>query len=825
VTGPHGRDGVARRQDGTERSPWSRRVLIGVAVVLVPELASNVFANAFSDTGLGKWLGAHIALVVAVLGVAVIGLYLVMFWLERRRPTPSAVAQGPSEGFGVPQPQPLPAWYPFPTRLHGRDRVVERALKVLRYRGMVAVVGPRDVGTSSVANRVVARLVEEGHIVADSVVWVDLRGRSSTAPPGARSVAGRLLSTFNLDEPADDTPPVLAGAAARLVSAMRERSTVLLLDNVFHAEQVLWLTRAWPAGDGLPMLVVVGDRPVANAVTDDIAVRVDALGLPAMRAILSDEAGESHLRRGVGTVMGLVRDLFGNAADPVDELLRTFRGRPRAVRDIAGLLRAVDLQKWSLNLSVDQLRAPGGAPLVTLWAAVLPQLLDHLSPRAVALLRALAVLPVTGLGRGAMDALLPAEQQSEVERGDPVAELCGANVVQESPPGRFRLPQEVRLAIGPVDGTRYPDAMWDAVAGLVHYYAVRATSWADALRTAAEARSAIVWLHREEPLLRALLTDWHPEPDLLTRLLTDLAAIADALDVWYMRELQSDGLLRTSKGLAALAEPDRPDLVRLAHLRMAAAHRIGTHLRLADESIGPAEPDDKADSQPSASALRARCHHERALIAFDRASIVGDRQAAAEHLNTAETELLLARNSVPEGDANAEVCVLVNLAAVALARVANLEAGTRSDQERKLEHRRQLAGAVGHLDDALNRARAAADDSTIAQVVELQGVVALREAKHRHAVGRWQEALGRYRDVGEEQGQARCLQHLGTLALHDGDIADLLDNDKVPEGPDRCALVAGYYLSRGDRLRAGQPKSGLTDHYLCKIEQRLGPSG
>lgn len=809
MTEPRGPRRSRRPSGETEQSLWSRRLLIGIAAALLPELLINVFANAFSDTQLGKWLGEHVAEVVIVVGVLVGGLLLGRYLIERRRPRPSGEDDRPApDGFELPLPQPLPVWYEFPTRLHGREREIRLALRVVQRRGMVAVVGPRDIGTSAVANVVVAQLLADGPIGADAVVWVDLRGRSSTEPPDARSVAGRLLSTFDLDEPADDTPPVLADAAARLVSAMRRRPTILLLDNVFHADQVSWLTQAWPADNGLPMLVVAGDRPVAQAVNDDIAVRLDALELPAMRAILSDEAGDSMTRRWTGRMRVLVRGLRRDPPDPVDELLLTFRGRPTAVRDIARLLRRFDGGSWSLNLTVDQMRSPGAgnAPLVVLWTAVLPQLVAHLPPRAVALMRALAVLPVTGLGRGAMDALLTPGPLAEPDAKSPVDELRDANVVQESPPGRFRLPEEVRLAIRRVDGTFYPDSMWVAVAGLVHYYAVRATNWADALRTVTDARSAIVWLHQEEPLLRALLTDWRADASPPDSLLDDLAAIADALDAWYVRELQSDGLVRTSRGLIELAtRAGRPELVRLAELRIAAAHRIGTHLDLADRAIGPVHADDGTDRHPVGFALRARWHNERALIEFDRASAVGDDSpAAAERLQAAEHELRLALAAVPADDETGRICVLVNLAAVCL------------------EQRGRITAAVELLDRAYDLARP--DASATAHVVELQGVAALREDRDRHAVELWQRALGVYRDLGEEQGQARCLQHLGTLALTRPRTVDLLDpGDRLPAGPDRAARVARDYLLRSKRLRAGQPNPTLVDHYLQAAEARLDP--
>lgn len=791
-------------------SPWSRRLLIGLAAVLLPELVSNTFANAFSTTGLGQWLSANVAIVVIVLVVVVGALLAVLFVVERRRPKPqpppSTPPRPPDE---APEPVRLPVWYRFPVKLHGREREIEQALDALRSRGIVVLAGSRDVGTSSVANQVVARFLAEGGIDgADAVVWVDLRGQSSTEPPGARAVAGRLMSTFNLDEPADETGPVLAAAADRLLAAMRERATVLLLDNAFHADQVAWLTRAWPTGGTLPVLVVAGARPVAAAVEPTRVVHVEPLQLPAMRAILSDELDENWLRRVAGTMRGLRRDLLGDRSDQVEDLLRTFRGRPRAVREIARLVRTSGTRSWSFGSLLDD--TSGVAPLVAIWRAVLPELMEHtLSQRANDLIRALAVLPVTGLGREALDTLAPA---GGPDHRDSVDELCQAGVVQESPPGRFRLPEEVRVAHQRVETRPVPDEVWTAVARLVGHYATQATHWSAALRTANAARPATVWLHQEEPLLRALLTDWRADALPPESLVDDLAAIADALDIWYIRELQSDGLVRTSRGLAALAESaGRDDLVRLAALRTAAAHRIGTHLDLADQSIGVAEPDEHTARHPAGPALRARWHHERGLIEFDRAVAVDhDEPAALERLQAAETELHRALALVPEDDLSGRLCVLVNLAAVALEQ--HRVGGAEQD------HRRDAA--LGFLDGA--ELVATADLSGAAHILELRGVAAIRGGIAPHAVSLWQQALARYRELGEEQGEARCLRHLGTLAVVSPDIAGLLDTgQRLPVGPDRAATVARDYLLRSKRLLAGQPNLTLVDHYLDVAERRL----
>lgn len=785
----------SREPDKPRRSPWSRRLLIGLGFALLPELFGNTVADFIDALPPVAWIKAHsvytVVVVIGLVGLTYLGLYLRERVQERqeRQPIPDRPRLAPEP----PEPQELPTWHRLLVRLRGRDADVDRALRVVRQHGLVIIAGERDVGTSSVANAVVGRLLDDNVITGpDAVVWVDLRGRSATEPPMARSVAGQLLSTFNLDEPADSTPAVLADAAARLLFEMRQRATVLLLDNVFHAEQVAWLTRMWPGGDDLPLLVIAGARPVADAVSPGVVVHLNELSVHVMRQILADQLGETWSQRVRETLRAFGRDLRGDRSDAMDDLLRRFGGRPRAVGEIARLMRMSGGRPWLAELIEGD--ETGNEPLVALWRAVLPRLMEYtLSQRARELVRALAVLPVTGLGRDALDALVPPQGGYT----DAIQELRQAHVIQESPPGRFRLPEEIRLALQ--QGQPIPDEVWQAVARLVRHYATQATRWATALGSVTEARSGSVWLHQEEPLLRALLTDWRPDARPPEYLVDDLALIADALDVWYVRELQSDGLVRTSEGLAKIAAAaGRDELVRLAQVRTAAAHRIGTHLPLAERAIGVTEPDGRHF------ALRARWHNERGLIEFDHATRVADDHAArSEHLQAAEQHLREALALVPSADLSGRLCVLVNLAAVAI-------------------EQRRLLPAQDLLDQAATFAELAQDLGGRAQIVELKGVTAIHGGNRVQAVAQWQEALAWYRDLGDEQGQARCLQHLGSLAVVSPDVAGLLDTGHpLPVGADRAARVAHDYLSQSKHLLAGQPSSEIVDFYLEIAAQRL----
>ena len=74
--------------------------------------------------------------------------------------------------------------------------------------GVVVIAGPRDIGTSAVARVVGQRILDESSAGPDHGTFFDLRSRSSGRPDDARAAAGRILSAFGLDEPADATPPV-----------------------------------------------------------------------------------------------------------------------------------------------------------------------------------------------------------------------------------------------------------------------------------------------------------------------------------------------------------------------------------------------------------------------------------------------------------------------------------------------------------------------------------------------------------------------------------------------------------------------------------------
>jgi tetratricopeptide (TPR) repeat protein len=768
------------------------------------DVAGNLVAWLLTGGEIAPWLTATLRVITYVL-IALTVIAGIAFALYSRR------SRDPDQQLPpivLPAPAQRQPSIPHRVRLFGRRAEVAAAIDRATSDGLVAIVGPRDIGTSAVAWEVVERLSYDRTIHDPHVVPFDVRSRSHAEPADPRAVAGQLLSAFGLDEPADDTPEVLAEAAQRLLAVLHERRVTLVLDNVSLPEQVSWLTDAWSRVAPPPLLVIAGEEPVAAAFRGASAadvVFVAELALADLRDMLRAELGQSS--RGA---RDLLRAVFGGPRDAVDDLLASFHGRPRAVQDIARALRESGRQ-WDLAELAREL-AYGSGALDGLWAAILRRKQGALSESARWLMHVLAELPVTELDGEAIDAMLDAGPEYRLDRQSeggrhPLAELTAGDIVRESPPGRYRLPTEVRQAIPLADpGWPATPAIAEAVRRLVGYYAEQARNWTTELVTATARGPAMAWLHQQEGLLRALLRDW-PEA---TAPLDDLAAIADVLDIWYGREQQSVGLRQTGERLRALAlRADRGDLVQLATVRIAAAARMAGRLDQAEHALAEAERATPSGGSTGAtnSAIRARLHNERALVHYARAVRLADGGAdpvaAADTLDNADRELRQAWATVPRADVAGAVSVLINMAAVCLGQNRPLRAQT-------------------HLDLAETIARTGGDLSGEAQVIESQGVVAARRRRFELAVRLWQRANGRYAELGEEQGQARCLQHLGSAALVVPEVAGLLHTGRpVRRSGDQAARVALPLLRDSKRLRAGQPNTELVDHYLRLAAARL----
>ncbi|MFL6143081.1 MAG: hypothetical protein ACJ72N_14605 [Labedaea sp.] len=757
--------------------------LIAVLTWLVLTVGGELLGNQANDTAFGRVVGHYVLLAVAILAPVALIILLVLYLRDHREEP--AESEVDDEAETRPPVLAPPPWHQ-PEPLQGRESELDHAIKSLLENGIVALVGPRDVGTSAVAETVVQRLVDSHEADPAKVTRFDLRSQSSARPDDARAAAGRILSAFGLDEPADDSPAVLAGAGHRLVAALRGRYDVLMLDNASAPEEIEWLVRRWPAG-GRPWLVIAGES-ATEPVVEHSAVFVGELDLPALRAMWEAELPSANPR----LRQRIVDRLMGRRPSDVDALLRACFGRPRAVKAFAReILRPDSTVTIERLLTAVNSTGPVDGPLERVWTAILDHVRDGLPANAVWLLHALAELPVTGLTRGAVLAMLG----DLGAPGDPLEELRIRNLVQEDG-GRYRLPSEVRRALagttGEADRAAYARR---AVPALLRHYAADAALWAGRLGSGAD---VLDWFHDAERTLRPLFNkDSYLDERLLALVIDDLALVADALEGWYVREQQSGGLLAVNDALHVLAErAHRPELAGIAAIRVATAHRMagrpGRAVAMLDVAAGYAT----GLGHDLAAELAMREHVERALLGLAGA-------AGPVDLAGAEAELRGLLSGRPKGRGG--VAVLINLGALCVAQ------GRPDEALRQLRAAERLAGELGDLGGQ-------------AHALELQGIaLSAMAGRLPDAVRLWLRAREVFVRAGEEQGEARCLQHLGSAALHSGTAAGQIRDGRPDPLDERVAAgVALPLLERAKRLRAGQPGTQLVDGRLSVALRRLG---
>jgi tetratricopeptide (TPR) repeat protein len=749
---------------------WFKRLpVLMIAVVgwFVVTVSGELIGNQANDTTAGQTIGHYLlltALVVAPLFLALWGGF--ELWERRRRHSPIAADEtAPPTRLFAP-----PSWHE-PPKLCGRRDEVARAVKLVRDNGIVAVVGERDVGTSAVGLAVAQELIDHDGVDPRATTRFDLRSRSASAPDDALTTAARLVSVFGIDEPADET--VLPKLARELVGVFRASDGTLLLDNVNTAEQVAWLVQEWPAGG--PRLVVVGETALGDLVSHSV-VKVDEMSTEDMRRLWRQERPAQPRR--------WLRRFARNPEpdDDLDELLTACLGRPRAVKALAHeVSRPGSPVRFSHLLNELRHEGPATGTFERVWRAILTNLRAGLSDDAVWLLSALAGLPVTGLIKGAVAAMLGVS--------DPVAleELRSRNLV-DLVDGRYRLPQEYRRAIeGTTSEEERRAVAARALPALLGFYRTFAELWAARLET--DPAGAGQWFEESEPSFRPLYTASYG--DLLLTVLDDLCAIADALARWYVRAQLPAGMLAVHTGLHDLAvSVGWRDVAAHAAIRTATAHRMaaahGAEYRFgaAVEALDNARTYiEQVADQRIRTDLDVRERSERALVAIDRGTGLAEAFADVASLEVASPAVLINRG------------------------VLYLERGALEDALELFLRAEELAVDAG-------------DQGAEAHSVELQGVV-LSHWNLVEAVRAWQQSRATFTRIGERQGQARCLQHLAAAALADPRAAgQLLRGEPEPADPREAASAALTRLLEARSLRPRQ-QTPLTNTYIQEALTRL----
>jgi hypothetical protein len=750
----------------------NKNVKVGWAVVVWFALtaAGELLASLFEELGFGKrfWqYGLNIVYLVVPVGL------LVLLWLRFRRP------RDPDEDEAEPvKPVTPPRWYER-APLIGRVDEVRAGVSEVRANGVVVVVGPRDIGTSAVGQGIVQKLIDDHKAEKNRTYRFDLRSRSARGPDDAAATAGRVVSPFGIAMPADDSAEVLARVAGKLVDRFRGDRCTLMLDNVSTPEQVGWLVREWPTS-GPPYLVIAGEPEVAEAFEGGRPVTVGQLEPQHLRAIWEAELAApepQRARRWRDRVRRLLTAVRRRTPDDLDRLLPYLLGRPKAVELLAAEIRRTDgritVADLVRDLGTDDPRDESASgPLVRVWKVILGSIREGLSGEASWLLDALSELPVTGLTRTTVKALLQGDDESALD------ELWDRKLVEEVD-GRFRVPQELRRAIADTNtDERRATVIRQALPALLAFYAQHVGNWAVRLDKDPAART---WFETSEESLWPLVsTEYYRDDTLLEQVLDDLTGIADGLEKWYVREQKSVNLRKVGQGLFALAERvERPDLAALGAVRTAIALRIARRSGDATTQLDLAEVHrDKVQRDDVRRALETRIWVERALLWHT------------------EAEDGLSR-------VTQSATVLLNRAVLCIARDA-------------------IDEAHEFLDKAERLAAAAGDSGCVAHSVELRGIaLSQKDGQLVAAATLWQRARVMYENLGEKHGEARCLQHLGAAAITDTRVAAYLRDGTgelpVPEAADKAVEL----LELAKDLRAGQPDTGLTDHYLAEARAQL----
>ncbi|MEU6593430.1 BTAD domain-containing putative transcriptional regulator [Streptomyces sp. NPDC046881] len=245
-----------------------------------------------------------------------------------------------------PAPAPVPGNLPVPlTALIGREGSLVELSRLLGRQRLVTLTGPGGVGKTRLAVAAAQEVVGEGSGLPDGAWFVEFAGVRSAGPD---DLAGLVAATLGIRDDAPSAPPATGSGATspvhRLTAALRDRRTLLVLDNCEHvvaaaAELAALLLRSAPQ----LRILTTSQEPLALA--GETVFLVEPLPTPDAVRLFTERAAACAPGFRLGTGEGAAAD---HAA--VAEICRRLDGIPLALELAATRVRALGVRELAARL-------------------------------------------------------------------------------------------------------------------------------------------------------------------------------------------------------------------------------------------------------------------------------------------------------------------------------------------------------------------------------------------------------------------------------------------------------------------------------------------
>ncbi|MEU6667456.1 BTAD domain-containing putative transcriptional regulator [Streptomyces sp. NPDC046727] len=268
----------------------------------------------------------------------------------RRLPSPARPEAAPAPA----APAAAPAGLPVPlTALIGREAALARLSRLLTRQRLVTLTGPGGVGKTRLAVAAAQDIASGGPAAGqpDEAWFVEFAGvRSATADDLAEIVA----ATLGIRDDAPSAPPATGTGTAspvhRLTAALRDRRTLLVLDNCEHIVAAA-AELAGPLLRGAPRLRILTTSQEPLALAGETVFLVEPLRTPDAVRLFTERAAACApgFRLGSGDPDGTA-DGAGSDHAAVAEICRRLDGIPLALELAATRVRALGVRELAARL-------------------------------------------------------------------------------------------------------------------------------------------------------------------------------------------------------------------------------------------------------------------------------------------------------------------------------------------------------------------------------------------------------------------------------------------------------------------------------------------